>query len=118
MNDILVYSNTKNEHVKHVKMVLNAFKILKIVNQNRKMQVSYPGNNVFKIRYYSKDHSYGNDQNRQYPNLTGTQKHKKIAEIVGIHRILPKHDTKIRRMDIINDKFLANFFLNGGRIRH
>ena len=67
------------------------------------MQVSCPKNNVCGIRYYSKEHSNGNDQNRQYPDLAGTQNYIKIAKIVGIYGILPKHDTKVRRMDIIND---------------
>ena len=71
------------------------------------MQVSCPGNNVFGIYHYLKEHSNGNDQNREYPDLGDTQKHKKIAKTVGIHGSLPKHDTKIRRMDIINDRSFA-----------
>ena len=34
INDILVYSDTKNDHVKHLKMVLNALKY-----KNKKMQI-------------------------------------------------------------------------------
>ena len=71
------------------------------------MQVSRPRGNVFGIRHYSKKHPNGNDQNRQYSNLANTKKHKRFAKIVGIHKILPKHDTKIRGMDIIKDKLFA-----------
>ena len=60
------------------------------------MQVSCLKNNFFGIRHYSKKHPDGNDQGRQHPDLASTQKHKKIAKIVGIHGILPKHDNKIR----------------------
>ena len=62
MDDILVYSNIKNQHVRHVKMVLDALKQKKIENQNRKMQVPCPGNNVFGIYHYSQENSDGNDQ--------------------------------------------------------
>ena len=54
MEDILVYSDIKNEHVKHVKMVFNRIKTKKFENQNRKMQISSTKNNIFGIRHYSK----------------------------------------------------------------
>ena len=60
------------------------------------MQISRPKNNIFGIRHYSKEHSNGNDESRQHPDLANTQKHKRFAETVGIHGILTKHDTKIR----------------------
>ena len=71
------------------------------------MQVSCPKNNVFGIRHYPKKDSNGNGRNQQYQNLAGTQKYKKIMKIVKIYGILPKNDIKIRRMDIINDRFFA-----------
>ena len=60
------------------------------------MQVPCQKNNVIGIRHYPKKHSNGNDKNGQYPDLASPQKHKKLAKIVEIHKILPKHDTKIR----------------------
>ena len=83
------------------------------------MQIPRPGKNIFGIRHYSKKHSDGNDQNRQYPNLASTQKHKRFIKTVGVHGILPEHDTKIRRMDIINDRPFAKKTknLNGVRTR-
>ena len=71
------------------------------------MQIPYQKKNVFGIRHYSKKYPNGNDKNKQHPDLAGPQKHKRFAETVGIYGILPKHDTKIYRMDIINDRFFA-----------
>ena len=71
------------------------------------MQIPCQKNNVFGIYHHSKKHTNGNDKNKQHPDLAGPQKHKRFAKTVGIHGILPKHDTKIRRMDIIDDKSFA-----------
>ena len=71
------------------------------------MQIPRQKNNVFGIRHHSKKHSNGNHKNKQHTDLAGPQKHKKFAETVKIHKILPKHDTKICRMDITNDKSFA-----------
>ena len=64
-------------------------------------------NNVFGIYHHPREHPDGNDKNKQHPDLAGPQKHKRLAKTVWIHGILPKHDTKIRRMDIIDDKPFA-----------
>ena len=103
MDDILVYSDTKNEHVKHVKMVLNVLKQKKLKIRTEICEFHVQKITVLGFVITPKKHLNGNDQNRQYPNLTDIQKHKKFAKIVGIYKILPKHDTKICRMNIIND---------------
>ena len=71
------------------------------------MQVPCQKNNVPGIGHHPREHSDGNDKSGQYSNLAGPQKHKKLAEIIGIHGILSKYDTKIRRIDIINNNFFA-----------
>ena len=71
------------------------------------MQVSCQKNNVFGIYHYSKKYPNGNDKIKQHPDLAGPQEHKFFAETVGIHGILPKHDTKIRRINIIDEKLFA-----------
>ena len=48
------------------------------------------------IYHYPKKHPNGNNKNEQHPDLANPQKHKIFAETVGIHKILQKHDTKIR----------------------
>ena len=58
------------------------------------MQVSCQRSNVFGICHYPKKHSDGNDKSKQHSDLASPQKHKRLAETAGIHRILPKHDTK------------------------
>ena len=60
------------------------------------MQVPCQRNNVFGIYHYPREHSDGNEKNGEYPDLANPQKHERLAKIVGIHKILPKHDTKIR----------------------
>ena len=71
------------------------------------MQIPCARNNVFGVHYYHKKYSNKNNQNRQHLNLASTQKYKKFIKIVWIHGILPKDDTKIRKMNIINNGFLA-----------
>ena len=71
------------------------------------MQVPCQKSNAFGICHHPKKHPNGNDKSGQHPNLAGPQKHKRFAKIVGIHGILPKHDTKIRKMDIIDNKLFA-----------
>ena len=71
------------------------------------MQVPCQKNNVFGICHYLRKHPNGNDKSGQHPDLAGPQKYKGFAETAGIHGILPKHDTKIRRMDIVNDRLFA-----------
>ena len=71
------------------------------------MQVPCQKNNVFGICHYPRKHLNGNDKSGQHPDLAGPQKYKRFAETAGIHGILSKHDIKIRRMDIINDRLFA-----------
>ena len=71
------------------------------------MQVSCQRSNVFGIYHYPRKYPNGNDKGKQHPDLASPQKHKRFAETSGIPGILPKHDTEICRMDIIDDKFFA-----------
>ena len=71
------------------------------------MQIPRQKNNVFGIFHHPKKHPDGNDKNKQHSDLAGPQKHKRFAKTVGIHKILPKHDTTIRRIDIIDNKLFA-----------
>ena len=117
MDEILVYSDTHDQHIRHVKMVLDTLKQRNLKIKTEKCRFHVKGNNVFGICHYPRKHPDGNDKNGQYPNLASPQKHKGFAKVVGIHKILPKHDTKIRRMNIINDRFFAKkqFFWMGTR---
>ena len=71
------------------------------------MQVSCQKSNVFGIYHHPKKYPNGNNKSKQHPDLANPQKHKRLAETAGIHGILPEHDIKIRRMDIIDDKPFA-----------
>ena len=61
MDNILVYSNTKNQYIRHVKMISE--------NENREMQVPCQRNNVFGIYHYPRKHSNKNDKSGQYPDV-------------------------------------------------
>ena len=71
------------------------------------MQVSCQRSHVFGIYHYPRKHPDGNDKSRQHPDLASPQKYKRLAETARIHKILPKHDTKIRRMDITDDQLFV-----------
>ena len=107
MDDILVYSNTKENHVKHVKMILSALK-----QKNFKIKTKKCKFHVQEIKFLGFVITPGNIQMEMIKvdsiqTWPAPRNIKNLQKLLGFIGFLPEHDTKIRRMDIVNDKFVA-----------
>ena len=108
MDDTLIYSDTINNRVKHVRIILDALKYRNLKIKTKKMQIPCTKSHAFGLRHHSRTQPNGNNQNRQHPNLASTQKHKRFTKIIRIHKVIPKYGSKIRGTDIFHDKPVSN----------